>query len=253
MKSKHLLIAVSLLLAGCGAPPKKPPQAEAAVPPGEMLSIEDFPEGSTKYRILSILRQEWHYFGQQEVVIREEEQSIPHVGVWEDDDGVHSDRVNVYWQAVGMPGLTGYDCDQPWSAAFVSWVMAAAGVDGDRFQPAHAHWIYLSRFLSDWPQDGAAFVPRTLAEYKPKPSDLICASRSERLAAAPDPLPSADQIANTKLHCDIVTAVKGRTLEAIGGNVRNSVSKSILQLSPQGHLQPTQSRQWFMIVENKLD
>ena len=53
-------------------------------------------------------------------------------------------------------------------------------------------------------------------------------------------------------HCDIVVESKGQTLQAVGGNVRNSVSKSILTLSPDGYLQPTSGRPWFLIVENRL-
>jgi hypothetical protein len=46
---------------------------------------------------------------------------------------------------------------------------------------------------------------------------------------------------------------KGQTLQAIGGNVRNSVSKTILTLSPEGYLQFTSHRPWFLIIENRLN
>jgi len=42
-------------------------------------------------------------------------------------------------------------------------------------------------------------------------------------------------------------------LQAIGGNVRNSVSKTILTLSPDGYVQFTRSRPWVLIIENRLD
>lgn len=38
-----------------------------------------------------------------------------------------------------------------------------------------------------------------------------------------------------------------------GGNVRNSVSKTILTLSPEGYLQVTSPRPWFLIIENRLN
>ena len=41
--------------------------------------------------------------------------------------------------------------------------------------------------------------------------------------------------------------------QAIGGNVRNSVSRTVLTLSPDGYLQYSRPRPWFLIIENRLD
>jgi hypothetical protein len=257
MHSKYLLIIASLLLNACAPtlpkPTAPPPVAARPQIPERELSIKDFADTSAKYRILSILLEEWNYFGEQEVIIKDDRESIPRVGVWEDDDVLHSERIKRYWQTAGKYGLSGYDCHQPWSAAFISWVMAVAGINEDEFPYASAHWVYLSRFLGNRGSEIASFVPRTIVEYPPKPGDLICASRDVNINVYPDFLPESSQIANAKLHCDIVTAVKGKTLEAIGGNVRNSVSKSVLQLTPQGYLQPTLRRPWFMVIENRME
>jgi hypothetical protein len=258
MPLKLTFFTALLLLTACAPTPRKPSvqPAQAVVkpkPPERELSIKNFPETSAKYRILSILLEEWNYFGEQEVLIKEDMESIPRVGVWEDDDILHSERIKHYWQAAGKRGLSGYDCRQPWSAAFISWVMEVAGVSEDEFPYASAHWVYLSRFLGNEGSEAANFVPRSVSEYPPKPGDLICASRDIRVDVSPNFLPTSSQIGNAKLHCDIVTAVKGKTLEAIGGNVRNSVSKSVLQLTSEGYLQPTVRRPWFMVVENRMD
>ena len=181
----------------------------------------------------------------------EEGDSIPHVGAWEDEDGDHAERINLYWRAVGQPGLDGHDCQQPWSAAFVSWVMQAAGVSSELFPPAGAHWVYLTRILSHADTD-ASFLPHTRQAYSPKSGDLICASREAYLSPYIEEIPTVDWLESAKLHCDIVVKKQGRTLEAIGGNVRNSVSRSILTLSPEGFLQPTPHRRWFLIIENRL-
>jgi hypothetical protein len=55
------------------------------------------------------------------------------------------------------------------------------------------------------------------------------------------------------MHCDIVVETNGQTVHTIGGNVRNSVSKTILTLSPDGYVQFTRSRPWVLIVENRLE
>lgn len=209
------------------------------------------PLSPTKKNILSVAKREWEYFGQQRVVYQANEESIPHVGFWEDDD-THVYRVNAYWRAVNMPGLDGNDCSQPWSAAFISYVMSSAGVPSFLFPPARAHWVYLERIIRDADGPYRSLVPHAIKEYRPQPGDLICATRD--YLGIPNIRAPADAIflENTKLHCDIVVARNGPLLEAIGGNVRNSVSKSILTLDSQGHLQPTKRRPWFIVIENRL-
>ena len=129
--------------------------------------------------------------------------------------------------------------------------MQAAGVPKYLFPPASTNRSYLNHFLANTHNPYAALIPHTIQEYKPKPGDLICANRgkgtpTEVIEELPDEL-------NSKLHCDIVVETKGQTLQAIGGNVRNSVSKTILTLSAEGYLQFTSHRPWFLIIENRLN
>lgn len=248
-------LALLLLLAACGGPQKHVPT------PGQESEQRDLMQGKGREdaylspitrRILGLARSEWHYFGSQTVVYHEDEESIPHVGIWEDDDESHIVRINEYWRAVGKSGLSGSDCQQPWSAAFISWVMKTAGVPEIRFPRASAHWIYLSKIIRDPTGLYAAFVPRSIRDYSPRPGDLICANREHyTLPSITRPLDSY-WLENAKLHCDIVVERSGSVLEAIGGNVRNSVSKSILTLDADGHLRPTRQRPWFLVLENRL-
>lgn len=252
---RPLLIVLILALAGCGSAPKLPapveeqPKAQETAPQAD--SSESPPLGYWTYRIVDAANSEWVYFGQQTVVIDGDDESIPHVGIWEDDDQTHSDRINQYWRAVGKYRLSGYDCKEPWSAAFISWIMRAVGVPKDLFPPSSAHRFYLNRLLANAHDPFAALIPHTIQQYRPKPGDLICATRNkvepqEVIETLPDSLSS-------RLHCDIVVETDGQTLQAIGGNVRNSVSKTILTLSPDGYLQHTRPRPWILIIENRLD
>jgi len=195
---------------------------------------------------------EWEFFGRQTVVMKGSEESIPHVGYWEDDGGIYSGRVNAYWRAVGKPGLDGMDCREPWSAAFISWIMQGAGVPESQFARAPAHWIYLADTIEESPYPGRIFVPRRVADYSPNPGDLICAYRGGYRPAATSGYASAWALRGANTHCDLVVGKSGRTLEAIGGNVRNSVSKVTLELDGSGRLQPVPRRPWFLILENRL-
>ncbi len=249
---KYLPIMFFLALAGCASTVKKPtvstvPIVETAAP----KSASEVPVDSWKYKIIEAANEEWIFFGQQKVIIEQNEESIPHVGAWEDDDWAHIERVSDYWRAVGMSKLSGKDCKEPWSAAFISWVMRAAGVPKSLFPPAPSHRDYLSHFLAVGQNPDAVFIPHTIQEYKPRPGDMICANRGAGyFGEVVEELPLS---LNAKLHCDIVVQTDARFLYAIGGNVRNSVSKSILTLSSDGHLQLTRHRPWFLIIENRLD
>ncbi|HWP01017.1 MAG TPA: DUF2272 domain-containing protein [Methylococcus sp.] len=251
----RLWLVLAVLLAACGGPRKHVPAPRQESGQRE-LTQEKRQENAylspIMRRILALARSEWHYFGSQTVVYREDEESIPHVGIWEDDDESHVLRVNGYWRAVGKPGLSGSDCQQPWSAAFISWVMKTAGVPEMLFPSASAHWVYLSKIIRDTDGPYTAFVPRSIHDYSPRPGDLICANREHySLPSITQPLDSY-LLENAKLHCDIVVERNGSVLEAIGGNVRNSVSKSILTLDAEGHLRPTRQRPWFLVLENRL-
>lgn len=255
MMRNTLPVVLLLALTACGSAPTLPERpvesakAEKA-PPGADNS-ESLPLGSPRYRIVEAAKAEWDYFGRQTVVYEGDEESIPHVGIWEDEEYSHSDRINQYWRAVGKNRLSGKDCRQPWSAAFISWIMQAAGVPKHAFPPSAAHRSYLDRVLAKAHHPDAAWKPQTLQAYRPRPGDLICAYRGKfRSGEAIGELPST---LNAQLHCDIVVESKDQTLQAIGGNVRNSVSKSILTLSPDGYLQASSRRPWFLIVENLLD
>jgi hypothetical protein len=244
---KPLLIVLFLAFAGCGSAPKKPVQPEKQPKAQEIQPRASSPKplrvGSRKYKIVEAAKNEWVYFGRQKVVIDGDEESIPHVGIWEDDTYSHSNRINQYWRAIGKYRLSGNDCQEPWSAAFISWIMQTVGVPEYLFPPASAHWSYLNYFLANAHNPYAVLIPRTIREYKPNPGDLICSKRGKGTPTKViEELPGS---LYSRLHCDIIVETKGQTLQAIGGNVRNSVSKTILTLSPEGYLQFTRHRPWF--------
>jgi len=242
---KIVLPLVFLALSACGPLPERQTD-KAGSPPAAGIELPPI-----KTRILALAISEWLYFGQQSVIYDGDKESIPQVGFWEDESS-YSQRINQYWRAVGMPERTGRNCEQAWSAAFVSWVMATAGVPKERFPPSEAHWIYLAQIIRNADGPEPSFVPRPIHDYTPRPGDLICASRGASITPPFVQPPFLETIEHTKLHCDIVVGKHGRTLEAIGGNVRNSVSKNILKLDRKGHLQPIARRPWFLVIENRL-
>lgn len=249
-----LLIASLILSTGCASkrpPPKRTQHPSATATAGQPTGRT--PRSSSRQRIIKTALQEWEFFGHQTVRLDGKEESLPHVGKWEDDGDPWSSRVNWYWSAVGKPGLDGFDCKEPWSAAFISWVMRQAGLSASQFPPADAHWNYIRYFTDPAAYADAAFVSHRINEYAPKPGDLICATRGNNGFIPIYDMPTGAVLSgHSKLHCDIVVEKSGNTLASIGGNVRNSVSKTVITLKPDGLLEPTERRPWFVVLENKL-
>jgi hypothetical protein len=249
-----LLGALSLMLLACATPSERDGDAGRNNGSWAGIPIGTAPPANArlKHAIVTRAQREWEFFGRQTVLLQGSEESIPHVGAWEDDGDRYSSRVNAYWRTVKEPQLTGMDCSQPWSAAFISWVMQAAGVPAAQFPPASAHSTYLAAIVENAEAPRRWFVPRRLSDYSPQPGDLICASRGKSRPRIVNGYVSARALAGMKGHCDLVVGGGAKKLEVIGGNVRNSVSKTTLELDGKGRLQPSAKRPWFIVIENRL-
>lgn len=253
---KFALISIStlVLMSGCSSKKLATSNGTENNKPNTEIQTSDRPrKGSRVDQILRTAEAEWDFFGRQAVVLDDSHESMPLVGKWEDDGEVYATRVNVYWRSVGKPRLDGYDCKQPWSAAFISWVMQTAGLSDSEFPSSDAHWNYIRYFAGNH-QATAAFTPHKINDYSPRPGDLICATRGNSgFIPVYDAMDTGSVLmGHTKLHCDIVTEVRGSQIDALGGNVRNSVSKTTITTGSNGRLKPSERRPWFVVLENRL-
>ena len=131
--------------------------------------------------------------------------------------------------------------------------MGVSGLSDIEFPASDAHWNYI-RYFASGKEALAAFKPYKTSEYAPKSGDLICATRGNSgFIPVYDAMDTSSVLmGHTKLHCDIVTRRDGSQIEAIGGNVRNSVSKTLIKTGQDGKLKPTERRPWFVVLENRL-
>jgi len=235
------------------------------------------PEAWIRRRIVDIAVQEWAVFGFQTVDARlVEARSLPdgvlpdavnpaltaprqaramvRFGGWE--DARRFDRtIAGYWSATpagarvvarqnrqwrSSEGQVSWV--EPWSAAFVSWVVCEAGLAREEwFARDIAHWTYLDQAIraADDPTSGAAYRAHDPGEAEIAPGDLLCNSRGatayRRLA---DRRPEMGRYAPA--HCDIVVRVGDDRVNVIGGNVVNGVTLTILPLIRRdgGHPRP---------------
>lgn len=172
-------------------------------------------------------------------------------------------RVAGYWRESGtlsamgaIPGATSCmqaagnrytdsDCrafliDNPWSAAFISWVMTRASVPGFTRSPRHIDYIRAAY------QGGAGASPYRLADpasEKPAPGDMLCFLRDRSSTLNYSGLVQAlgsSGAGHWKSHCEVVIGANmggDRTLYLLGGNVANSVVMRKLTLDRTGLLE----------------
>ena len=173
------------------------------------------------------------------------------------DGGSPWRRVAFYWQSAGLlsqmgfkPGSTdcsyaaaspsypglgcrGFVIDNPWSAAFISWVMQRAGVPG--FLSSASHFDYVRAARRNGAGSPYLFVDPMAATLAT--GDLLCYVRTNRvygyqgLAAAID-----GGATGLPMHCDAGVARGDGKAYAIGGNVQQAVTLRILNLNANGQL-----------------
>jgi len=112
------------------------------------------------------------------------------------------------------------------------------------FPPSGLHSDYLRAIAKSGDEPDARFVLRDAKLFRPRPGDLICATRAGASIPAYNQIPDG-----TTMHCDLVVRNDGGMLESIGGNVRNSVSKTVRAAGPDGLL--PRDRPWVLVVEDR--
>ena len=174
-------------------------------------------------------------------------------------------RVSDYWRGSGLlwqvmqrPGAAAcmhadeqqapaacraFVVDTPWSAAFVSWVMRRAALQG--FSGSASHVDYVRAAYRD-PEASAYRIVDPRAA-RPARGDMLCyvrvPGRSYGFAGLASLLSARDD--GLGMHCDIVvsTAEAGdRTVRLVGGNVFDGVTMRLLPLTAGGQLQDLPQR-----------
>ncbi len=140
--------------------------------------------------------------------------------------------VGEYWNELGI-ALDGDDAGQPWSAAFISFIVRKAGY-GSSFVYHQAHWKYINdsidrRRAGD---SGAAYWGFKLTEHPPQLGDLVAGWRLSPVTFATRP---SGFYAS---HTDVVVEVHKDKVRTLGGNVANSVKMKTFTLDAGGFLRP---------------
>lgn len=212
---------------------------------------DSFNDRAPNNRIAATAWREWTKFGRSTIVYGGQAKANGYVnrtGVTERSEPLAS-RISEYWGSCGHPEYSGRTASRPWSAAFVSWVMANSGVSRRDFPPAGRHGSYLADLYER--QNSGGFRLHTPYAYAPKAGDLICAGTAGASWANSSGRTAKNRIDKTAAHCDVVVDVRGGYVHAVGGNVKNAVTMSLYPTDGGGRLAPISGRPWMLIAENR--
>jgi hypothetical protein len=245
---RRFILVLGLLAAACAPAPKPAVKSAAGLPPLGPCPVSLWkpeappPTASAKTSMLLLAVGEWARFGKQ--IITYSADAAPRTEQLGVKEREAPQRIQDYWASVGHPERSGLD-DVAWSAAFISWDIESAGVPPDLFCPSQTHTIYVERMVERAHRPGAAFIPRRTDERAPQVGDLICSSRNGSGT-------TLDNLNRGAGHCDLVVEVRPGAVAAIGGNVGDSVSRSVFPLDANGFLSPISARPYFTVIENTL-
>jgi hypothetical protein len=135
----------------------------------------------------------------------------------------------------------------------VSWVVTKSGVSPSAFAPAGRHGQYLmSLYDRERSGRGAGFALHAPSEYAPRQGDLVCTGTAGPTWRYADSHTARRRIDNTVSHCDVVTDVRGGFVQAVGGNVKNSVTMSLYPVDSHGRLMPVSGKTWLLVAEKRV-
>lgn len=148
----------------------------------------------------------------------------------------YNGRTDVQFAADGTVAL---NKNQPWSAAFISFVAKQAGA-GDAFRYGPSHSVYIVRALraASTPGSSDKFIARRHTQYAPKVGDLIACERRDNDDANFDTYIDFVKAERYEAHCDFVVGISKemQRVITIGGNVGQSVKSKEWPIDANGRI-----------------
>jgi hypothetical protein len=256
-----------------------PPESRVVDEPGRMRIVEARcrPGGlaGVRQRIVDVAAGEWGVFGFQTVdatqlqtrrlpdgVVADDAnpplaaprqaRPLSRIGRWESDRATYA-VVAGYWSATPdgpdvlarqnrqwRDGEGELNWVEPWSAAFISWVMCESGLDTTEvFERDISHRVYVDQAIraADGEEPQAAYEAHDPGERPLLPGDLLCNSRGRwRYETVADRRPDLGDYA--AMHCDVVVRVFDDRVAVIGGNVIQGVTLTLIPLTTEGAAHP---------------
>lgn len=158
-------------------------------------------------------------------------------------------------QAIAEFAIPGAGWATPWSAAFISWLACEAGAPD--FRRSGLHHDYVAQAVDARRGRPGPFLAHDLHEVVPAPGDLLCTARANAQFSSIADVGSGASPSRA-MHCDLVVATKPDTnrLYAIGGNVANAVTLTVVATDGDGRPRPQASlagaHRWFSVLRPRM-
>lgn len=157
----------------------------------------------------------------------------------ETDEAMYS-RLKRYWANVGWDESRWTPSSVPWSASFISSIMKESGAKGD-FEYSASHSVYILQAIKNKKENNKnPFKGHKASDVAVRRGDIICSARNNSSA-------NYDSTSRYDSHCDLVVDVKKGMVEAIGGNVSNSVTMKEIAIDSKGKLKDPK---YFVVIKN---
>lgn len=171
-------------------------------------------------------------------------------GTIKEGDSRTMDRLRSYWREGA--NITNWSdqrmIQEPWSSAFISWVMKKGGA-GNEFPRTASHSRYIRTAVRNRKQNtGGLFRAYKVDEPEAKVEigDLVCFPRQSGV--------NYDTTTSYQSHCDLVTNIVSGNAITIGGNVSDSVKKTIVPLTHDGYIDKEKDKRnfggYFVVIKN---
>jgi len=190
-----------------------------------------------KKSILEIANNEWNEWNPDGKKIKE-------------GDSRTMDKLRSYWrEGANLNWSDQKMIDEAWSSAFISWVMNKGGA-GNEFPRTASHSEYIRASVKNRKENNTnpfKAYKTSEPESKVQVGDLVCYPRQSGV--------NYDTTSAYKSHCDLVTEIKEGEATSIGGNVSNSVTKTIVPLTKDGYIDKSRDKKgyggYFVVIKNK--
>ncbi|MES2197365.1 MAG: DUF2272 domain-containing protein [Pseudomonadota bacterium] len=161
-----------------------------------------------------------------------------------------SSRVLEYFKLVGRPDITD-PAAEPWSAAYISFVMKNAGASPTQFPISPSHSLYILTALANRVANrmDAPLVYFDRNEIAPEIGDLIGFSRTAEVRNRAD----LERMLPGKFfpsHTNLVVDVSPGKIKAIGGNLSQSIRTVTVKTDTNGRMDP--SDQHFFVLRTNM-
>lgn len=153
------------------------------------------------------------------------------------------ERLRKYWkEGTNTNNSDSYYINTPWSATFISYLFRKAGAGDDfKYNPSHSGYI-VSAIKNRKAKNNNPFQGYKPNEVKVELGDLVCFPRQSGV--------NYDSTGSYKGHCDLVVEINDSQAVSIGGNVSDSVTKTIVPLSNGKIDMSKQKKGYFVVIKN---